>query len=109
MTVADTVYNFHPPELQWLLVAKTYRSDHARRMSALPSTSDSLVGMSGFELIPSGVPSGPDVADNPGVRGVLTLSRRLTPRALRQKLRSSNSALDRLTYINAETKASLDH
>ena len=72
MTVADTVYNFHPPELQWLLVAKTYRSDHARRMSALPSTSDLLAAMSGFRPIPSGITSGSDVSDAPGIRGVLT-------------------------------------
>ncbi len=63
MTVADTVYNFHPPELQWLLVAKTYRSDHARRMSALPSTSDSLAAMSGLCLIASGLHLPPQPID----------------------------------------------
>ena len=31
-----------------------------------------LAAMSGFRLISSGVLSGPDIGDNPGVRGVMT-------------------------------------
>ena len=37
---------------------------------------DLLAAMSGFELIPSGLPSSPNVAGEPGERGKMTRSRR---------------------------------
>ncbi len=49
--------------------------DHVRFTSGMPPALDLLAAMSGFERSPSGVPSGPDVADSPGVRGKMTLSR----------------------------------
>ena len=38
----------------------------------MASASDILIAMSGFDLIPSGIPPGPDVADTLGLRGLLT-------------------------------------
>ncbi len=55
-------------------MAKTYRSRHADATSGLAPTPDLLAAMSGFRLIPSGLPSGSDVAGATGIRGVLTQS-----------------------------------
>ena len=56
------------------LLAKTCRQSHFRRTSGMPPALDILAAMSGFELNPSGMPSGPDVADALGVRGKVTRS-----------------------------------
>ncbi len=53
-------------------MARTYRQSHLRGTSGMAPTPDLLAAMSGFRLIPSGITSGSDLADTPGVRGVLT-------------------------------------
>ena len=39
-----------------------------------PQTPDLLAAMSGFQLVPSGMASGADVTDSPGLRGKMTQS-----------------------------------
>ncbi len=50
-------------------MATFIRFDHVRGTPGPPPASDLPAPMSGIEPIPSGVPSGPDVADSPGHRG----------------------------------------
>ena len=55
-----------------LFLARTYRQSRRRGTSAMASGSDIPAAMSGFGLIPSGIPPGPDVTEPPGIRGVMT-------------------------------------
>jgi hypothetical protein len=55
------------------VLARTYRQSRLCGTSAMAPGSDIPAAMSGFELISSGIPSGSDVADSPGIRGVMTL------------------------------------
>jgi hypothetical protein len=60
--------------LECLFLAITRRQSLVRCTSGVASASDLPAAMSGFGLIPSGYPPGPDVADYPSVRGKVTLS-----------------------------------
>ncbi len=53
-------------------MAKTHRQSHLRETSGMAPTLDLLAAMSGFRLIPSGITSGSDVPDAPGIREVMT-------------------------------------
>ncbi len=53
-------------------MAKTYRIGHFHGTVSLPPKADLRTRMSGIVSFASGLPSGPDVADSPCVRGVLT-------------------------------------
>ena len=55
-----------------LILAKTYRPDHACPTVSLPLVPDIKVPMSGFRLIPSDSTPAPDIADTLRVRGLLT-------------------------------------
>ncbi len=55
-------------------LAITYRQSHRRGTSAMAPGSDIPAAMSDFELISSALPPGSDVADSPGIRGVMTQS-----------------------------------
>jgi hypothetical protein len=52
--------------------AKTYRQSHLRSTSGMAPTPDLLSAMSGFQLISSGVPSGPDMGSIPKAAGIAT-------------------------------------
>ncbi len=60
-------------------MAKTYRQSRRRGTSAMAPGSDIPAAVSGFELIYSALPPGSDIADNPGIRGVMTQSGHLSP------------------------------
>ncbi len=60
--------------LECPLLARTRRSAPIRLTVSLTPAPDFLAAMSGIELFPSGVPSGPDVADTLCIRGELTRS-----------------------------------
>ncbi len=85
------------------LMAKTYRSGHARYTSAYPSASDILAAMSGFDPIPSGLHSGPDVAGATGIRRVLTHCRHSPKRKAAPKDRSGT--LFRPPQIEAQSSS----
>ena len=53
-------------------MAKTYRQRSLRGTSAMAPGSDIPAAMSAFDLISSALPPGSDVANSPGIRGVLT-------------------------------------
>ena len=56
-------------------LARTYRQSHLVAMSGMAPTPDFRVRMSGILSLSSGLPSGPDVADSPCVRGKMTQRR----------------------------------
>ena len=54
------------------VMAKTRRRSQLLTMSGMASASDLLTAMSGFEWIPSGMHSGPDLTASRRVRGKMT-------------------------------------